>query len=39
NPQLGAAFVQRFSADMDRLSVSARKGQQNAPLRTRAQFF
>lgn len=39
NPQLGAAFVQRFSADMDRLSVSARKGQQNAPLRTRANFF
>lgn len=39
NPQLGGAFVQRFEADLGRLSVSARKGQQNAPLRTRASFF
>lgn len=39
NPQLGGAFVQRFNADLDRLSVSARKGQQNAPMRARAQFF
>lgn len=39
NPQLGAGFVQRFSADLDRVSTSARKGQQNAPLRTRGSYF
>lgn len=39
NPQLGAAFVQRFQSDLDRLSISARKGQQNAPLRTRGSYF
>lgn len=39
NPQLGAAFVERFDADLSRLSITARKGQQNAPLRTRSAFF
>jgi hypothetical protein len=39
NPQLGEDFEQQFKGELDRLSISARKGQQNAPLRTRGSYF
>lgn len=39
NPQLGSAYVSEFKALLDSLSIKAAKGQQNAPLRTKGQYF
>ena len=39
NPQLGSAYVAEFKSLLDTLAVKAAKGQQNAPLRTKGQYF
>lgn len=39
NPQLGSAYVAEFKSLLDTLSIKAAKGQQNAPLRTKGQYF
>lgn len=39
NPNLGAAHHNAFQATLDRIKITATKGQQDAPLRTRARFF
>lgn len=39
NPQLGAVKEALFKEFLDGLSLAASKGQQKAPLRTRARFF
>lgn len=39
NPQLGAALVAEFQSRLDSLAVTAAKGQQGAPLRTKGRYF
>lgn len=39
NPQLGSAYVAEFKSLLDKISVQAAKGQQNAPLRTKGYYF
>lgn len=39
NPQLGLDHRQWFAARLDELAIKAAKGQQGAPLRTKARYF
>lgn len=40
NPQLGLEHRQRFTSEcLDGIAINARRGQQKAPIRTRARFF